>query len=261
MLFRSYLNREYYYWFKYSEMIDTMVVSTQEQKEGLIKTLREYHRRIPEIAVIPAGGIDHLRYPERERKPYSLITVSRLDARKKIEWIIRGIIKAHQADPRISIDIFGRGEEEYTRYLQNLISENYALDYIRLMGRRDVTEVYKDYEVYISASLWETLGLSVMEAVGSGTAVIGLDVRYGNRLFVQPGKNGYLVDFNLGYAVGTLDDEALINEIAEKIVEIFSDKERLQRFHEKSYEIAENFYFNRIEEKWRSLLLSDATDY
>ncbi len=68
--FYRYLNWEYLYWFKYSQMIDTMVVSTQEQKEKLAEDLKKYQCFVPEIEVIPAGGIEGLKYPEKARKPY-----------------------------------------------------------------------------------------------------------------------------------------------------------------------------------------------
>ena len=58
-----YLNKEYDYCFKHSEIIDTLVVSTQEQKGELTEKLMEYQCSVPEIAVIPAGGVDRLRYP------------------------------------------------------------------------------------------------------------------------------------------------------------------------------------------------------
>ena len=119
------------------------------------------------------------------------------------------------------------------------------------MGYADVTEVYKDYEVFLSSSLLETLGLSVMEAVGSGMAAIGLNVKYGNRLFIHPGENGYLVDAdpeNVG------DGERQIEDMAGKIVEIFRDRERLEVFHRRSYEIAGEFLSSKIQEKWKRLL-------
>ena len=132
------------------------------------------------------------------------------------------------------------------------VSENHARSYVRFMGFMDVTEVYKNYEVYISASLGETLGLSILEAAGSGVAMIGLDVKYGNRLFIQPEKNGYLIDYDRKYIEE--DDSALIDEMAEKIVEIFADGERLEAFHRASYEIARDFSNEIIAEKWRRLL-------
>lgn len=97
------------------------------------------------------------------------------------------MIKAHRINPNIFIDIYGR-DDGYLGYLQDMVSQNQAQSYIRFMGWADVTEVYKNYEVYITASLWETLGLSLLEAVASGTAMIGLDVKYGNHLFIQPEK-------------------------------------------------------------------------
>lgn len=247
-----YFNWAYFYWIKYTKKIDTMVVSTQEQKEELIKKLQEYHRSVPKVEVIPVAGVERLRYPETARKKCSLISVSRINRRKRIDWIIRSVIKAHQKNPDISIDIYGEDEYGYLQQLQNIVAEYQAYSYIRFMGYVDVTEVYKNYEVYISASLWETLGLSVMEAIASGTAVIGLDVKYGNRLFIQPEKNGYLIDFDRGYVDG--DDSRLIEEMAGKIVEIFKDKERLAEFHKASYEIAKSFTTEKIGEKWRKLL-------
>lgn len=246
---RLYLNDEYYDWFKYSHRINTMVVSTPGQKKELAEKLCEYGCSVPQIEVIPAGGIDKLRYPESKRKPYSLVTVSRLYPSKKTEWIIRSVIKAHETNPRISLDIYGRGAA-YAKYLQDLVVENNADSYIRFMGYMDVTEVYKNYEAFVTASLGETLGLSVMEAVGSGTAVIGLNVKYGNQVFVHPGENGYLVDFSHIES----DEKQVIADMAEKIVLLFDEKEKLETFHNNSYEIAKDYLCEVVEKKWKNLL-------
>ena len=250
--FRLYFNYEYYFLFKYSWRIDTIVVSTQRQREELAEKLREYKCIVPKIEVIPAGGIDQARHPKMGRRPYSLISVSRIDILKKIEWILRSVIKAHQINPRISIDLYGEGDPAYFKSLTDLVSENQAQSYIRFMGQADVTEVYENYEVYLSASLGESLGLSVMEAIGSGNAIIGLDVEYGNRLLIHPGKNGYLVDFDLNYVSG--DDSKLIDDMADKIITIFENEERLNEFHQHSYEISKEFLAEKIKKKWKGLL-------
>ena len=161
------------------------------------------------------------------------------------------MIKAHQVNFDIFLDIYGNNDG-YLQYMQDLVSQNQAQSYIRFMGWADVTEIYKNYEVYLTASLGESLGLSLMEAVASGTAMIGLDVKYGNRLFICHEENGYLVDFNTSYVDG--NDEELTDAIAERIVQVFADEERLERFHQNSYEIAQNFLSQLIEEKWKSLL-------
>ena len=160
-----HLNYIYFYYFKYSNRIDTIVVSTQRQKEELIAKLKEFKCSVPNVEVIPVSGLDQLRYSKQERKRHSLITVSRIDQRKKIDWIIKSIIKAHETNPNIFIDIYGSGEFDYYQYLQDIVSKNNAQSYVHFMGYMDVTEVYKEYEVYISASLRETFGLSLMEPV------------------------------------------------------------------------------------------------
>ncbi len=249
-----YLNWEYYYAFKYSRQIHAIVVSTQEQKEGLVKILREYGFHVPYIVVIPVGGLAQVRFSEGSRKSYSLLSVSRIDRRKKLEWMIWSVIKAHQKNSKISFDIYGNNNENnrYFQEIKKIVIENQAQSYIRFKGYVDVTDVYKKYEVYISTSTWETYGLSVMEAVGSGNALIGLDVKYGNRLFIHPDENGYLIPFDLRYIE---DDKKLIDEMANRILDIFSDRDRLERFHQRSYEIANQFLSDEIENKWKNLLL------
>ena len=54
-----------------------------------------------------------------------------------------------------------------------------------------------------------------------------------------------------------VDEEKLIDILAEKILDIFEDEQRLERFHQKSYEIARGFLTEWIEEKWKKLLIGN----
>ncbi len=246
-------NPDYNYLFKYSGMLDVIVVSTWQQKEDLEGKLGEYHCVIPHIVVIPAGGVDRLRYPDKERKKGSILSVSRIQAHKRIDWIIESVVKAHQVNPDISLDIYGRGGQEYMGAMESLVEAHHAQSYIRFMGHQDVRELYRNYEVFLTASTFETLGLSILEAISSGLAVIGLDAKYGSRLLVHPGENGYLVRFEPASA--NEDAEELINSMAEKILEMFGHPERLETFHEHSYEIAQSFSLQLIEKEWKKLYL------
>lgn len=49
-------DKDYYYWFQYSEALDFMIVSTKGQKEMLTKELKKYYCSIPDIRVIPIEG-------------------------------------------------------------------------------------------------------------------------------------------------------------------------------------------------------------
>lgn len=245
-------NQDYNYLMKYSGMMDAIVVSTKQQKEELAEKLLEYGCGVPEIRVIPAGGVDKLHYPEGERKPCSILSVSRIQIHKRIHWLIESVVRAHQVNENVSLDIYGNGNWDYIYAQKEKVKRLQAQSYIRFMGHQDVTEVYKDYELFMTASTFETLGLSVMEAISSGNAVIGLTVKYGSRLMIHPEENGYLIDFVPGSDAE--EEERIICDMAEKIVEVFEDRERLRRFQQHSYEVAGRFSIQTVEEKWKELL-------
>ena len=252
--FYLYLNYEHYYWFSNTEKIDTIIVSTEWQKKSVIEKLTEYGQTIPKIEVIPAGGLEKLRYPDKPRDLGSLLTVSRLVKGKKIEWIIRSVIEAHRMNPTLHLDIYGDGAQQYKDELKKIVEENNAESFIRFMGHCDVTNVYKKYEAYISASLWETLGLSLMEATGSGNAMIGLNVEYGNKVFIQDGVNGYTTELDFERINEEAYEAEVIRELAQNIVKIYEVPERLQLFQEKSYQIAEAFLNDSVGALWKAFL-------
>lgn len=243
-------NQDYNYLFKYSGKLDAIVVSTQQQKDELTEKFLEYRCSVPDIRVIPAGSVERLRYPDRGRKSGSMLSVSRIQWHKKLHWLVMAAVKAHQRNEKISLDIYGSGSGDYINLMKDMVEKHQAQSYIRFMGHQDVTEVYKNYEVFLTASTFETLGLSILEAISSGTAVIGLDVKYGSRLLVHQGENGYLIDFE----PGRVEEEKIVDCLAEKMIEIFADQERLGRFHECSYEIAGGFMSRIVEEEWERLL-------
>ena len=245
-----YLNYEYYYWFKYVDMIDCFIVSSKEQKRELQLKLKDYECSEAEIYVIPASGIRSLHYAKKDRKKYSLLTVSRLQERKRVDRVIRAVMSAHQRLPEVTLDIYGTGDPRYIQELKNIVEEGDAGSYIRFMGHCDVTEVYVKYDAYITASLWETLGLSLMEAAASGNAFIGLDVRYGNRMFIEKDGNGIRIPFSLEQLNRPETEEYVVNAMADAIVELFRDEDRLRRYQERSYEIAKEYLNSNLEKKW-----------
>ena len=243
-------NQDYNYLFKYSGKIDSIVVSTQQQKEELTEKLLEYECTVPDIKVIPAGFVNQLRHPDRGRKSCSMVSVSRIQWHKKIHWLIESVIKAHQVNENISLDIYGSGNFDYINLMKGMVEKHHAQSYIRFLGHQDVTEIYKNYEVFLTASTFETLGLSILEAISSGAAVIGLNVKYGSRLLVHSGENGYLIDFD----PGSSEESEIVDCMAEKMIEIFADEKRLEKYQERSYEIASRFTVREVEDSWRKFV-------
>ena len=215
--------------------------------------LKEYDCFVPHIAAIPPGALPECKLNSKnERRRGSIISASRLSPRKGIDILIKSVIKAHELNQIINLDIYGSGDDGYTIYLKNIVKDANADEYINFKGRCNLEKIYPHYELFASFSLWETFGLSLMEAVGDGLAMVGLDVRYGNRLFIHPDENGYLVDFDV--ETDSQNKETLCERTAAAIVKIFEDDDRLKKFHENSYKIAEEYKEAVIEEKWMNLL-------
>lgn len=238
---------EYYYIFKYAQRFDFFITATEAQKAVLESTLQKQGLNDATIYALPVGHLDNLSYPDGQRKPLSLITASRLDPRKRLDLAIRAVALAHEKEPNLHFDIYGKGGEKEN--LQDLIDTLGAGDFIQLRGHADLREVYPQYELYVTASQWETFGLTLMEAVGAGLALVGFDARYGNPTFIKDGKNGYLVPYD-----ETMDEDLLVSDMADMIVAVLEGN--LESMHQASYDLAKKYLKPEILEAWRKLLVA-----
>ena len=146
-----YMNYEYYYWFKYSEAIDYFVVGTDEHKRSLEAFLKEYDCFVPHIAAIPPGAIPEGKLKSKNNRwRGSIISASRLSPRKGIDILIKSVIKAHEINQTINLDIYGSGDDGYTIYLKNIVKDACADDYIHFKGRCNLEKIYPHYEMFAS---------------------------------------------------------------------------------------------------------------
>ena len=247
-------NNYYEYQFTNADKVDCFIVSTDRQKEVLEGQFAQYSQHRPRIVTIPVGSIDHLTEPARERKPFSLITASRLAKEKHIDWLVKAVIQAHQVLPELTFDIYGSGGEE--SLLREIITAHQAENYIQLKGHADLAQIYPQYEVYLTASTSEGFGLTLMEAVGSGLPLIGFDVPYGNQTFIQDGQNGYLIPSSDDHV-----ETAIKRAFAEKICQLYQEN-HLPAMRTASYELARGFLTDKVRDKWKKTIeevLHDST--
>ena len=238
---------EYYYIFKYAQRFDFFITATEAQKAVLETTLHKQGLNNATIYALPVGHLDNLSYPDGQRKPLSLITASRLDPRKRLDLAIRAVALAHDKEPNLNFDIYGKGVEQEN--LEQLIDDLGAGSYIHLRGHANLQKIYPQYELYVTTSQWETFGLTLMEAVGAGLALVGFDARYGNPTFIKDGKNGYLVSYD-----ETMDEDLLVSDMAGKIVAVLEGN--LESMHQASYDLAKKYLKPEILEAWRKLLVA-----
>lgn len=239
-------NNYYEYSLAMYRHIDFYVTATDEQNRLLKEQFLKYKGAEPTVYTIPVGSLDERKYPTINRKPYSILTASRLATEKHIDWIIEAVAKAHETIPQLALDIYGKGGEE--KKLRELIGKLGAEDYITLRGQQNLKEVYQDYELYLSGSTSEGFGLTLMEAIGGGLPIIGFDVRYGNPTFVDEGKNGYLIRID-----EHMTQKQKIEALTDRLIRLFTEAD-LDCFHEHSYEKAKGFLTKEVELRWKSIV-------
>lgn len=239
-------NNYYEYQFSHADKVDAFITSTAKQAQVLSDQFSQYTTFSPAIYAIPVGSLEDLRRPLASRKPFSLITGSRLAKEKHIDWLVQAVALAHEQLPELQFDIFGEGGER--QHLQGLIDTLEAGDYIHLRGHQNLTSIYQEYEVYLTASTSEGFGLTLMEAVGSGLPLIGLDVPYGNQTFIDHGHNGYLIEASV-----LKNTSETVQAFAEKIVTYFTQMSS-EAAQAASYELAREYQQDRLEAKWKAFV-------
>ena len=239
-------NNYYEYAFSQWKHIKFYVASTDVQNRLLKQQFKKYMGISPKIVTIPVGSLEELKVPDTARRRHSLITASRLASEKHVDWIIDAVVAAREKVSDISLDIYGKGGEE--EKLKAQIGRLHCEDYVRLCGQQNLQEVYQKYEAYVSGSTSEGFGLTLMEAVGSGLPIIGFDVRYGNPNFIDDAENGYLIPVH-----DKMEKQERVQKLAACIVRLFTEAD-LESFHAHSYEKAQGYLTQEVEEKWKNIL-------
>ena len=229
----------YEYAFAHPEKISFFITNTDAQRDLLREQMQKYKGICPDIITIPVVGLPGLRKSQKPRRKFALLSVGRLAPEKRMNQVIEAVVKAREKVPELSLDIYGEGGERGN--LQAMVEKLGCGDYVHLCGFQKLDEVYQEYEAYVSASYVETLGVTLLEAIGSGLPIVGYDMRYGAQMFIDEGENGYKVPWE--------DVEAL----AEGIVRLFTEAD-FEAFRRHSYEKAESYLEKEVERKWQNLL-------
>ncbi|WP_407124169.1 glycosyltransferase [Weissella paramesenteroides] len=244
-------NNHYEYPLQHSHLFDYIIVATDQQRFTLMKQLQLLQLRSDNVVTVPVGNIkvrhkksNHIQVGKR------FMTASRLTAEKNLSLLIQAFVQAY--DGQSSLDIYGEGSSQ--QQLQQLIESLHATSYIKLKGHQSLEQIYPQYDFYISASKGEGFGLTLMEAVSNSLIMIGFNVPYGNQVFIQPGINGFLIDY-------VSDDNKNRNNLADVISRVnrtYSNNQLLEMSNA-SFQLAESYLLENVGDQWRTLLAGSET--
>ncbi len=178
----SLVNRVYGY-------ADVVLCPSEAIKKELVK------RGMKTRVEVLSNGLDLKAFPCK--KDYGagrrMLHVGRISFEKNIDEVIKAAAKVMEKVPDAKLIIAGDGPAAGN--LNNLVNSLGIAESVTFLGmvkRQQLSNYYRNCEVFITASTMETQGLVVLEAMSSGLPIVAVK-KYALAELVHHGQNGYLV--------------------------------------------------------------------
>jgi len=216
-------------WKKYRKKIiyylSTLIVF---DSDGLKREFIEKYGNIHGKFMILNNGLKRIEI--KNYKKEGILFTGRLEKIKGVEYLIKAMAIVVKQIPSAFVDLYGDGscKKEYEDLVKDLGLEKNV--FFRGNYRHDLLlEKYQHYKLAVLPSLGEGFPLSAIEAIASGLPLVASNVG-GLPDIVKEGINGYLVE--------PQNEKAL----ADKILLLLSDSEKLRSFSEESLQIFNDNY-------------------
>lgn len=170
-------------------------VLTANSQDLLSKALRIYPKAKGAYCVIPNGVSldDFYDQDTKLRERAYVLAIGRLHRDKGFDILIHAFSGLASRWPSLDLMIAGDGQEKNA--LQALIEDLKMQQRIRLVGTvlgEEKRRLFQDSEFVVQPSRLEPFGITVVEAMASGKAIVASRVG-GIPEFVEDGRNGFLV--------------------------------------------------------------------
>ena len=161
--------------------------------------------RMKACEVVPTG-IDTARFsPEKYDKKFLekyglgggkrvLLHVGRLSREKRLDIVLKAIAELAPKEPDLHLMVVGSGPAaDHFKETASKLGISSRVVFTGFLKDEDLPVAFASCEALVIASTFETQGLVVLEALASGTPVVGVRYRAIPE-FIQEGKNGCLFD-------------------------------------------------------------------
>ncbi len=174
------------------------------------------------------------------KKENSIIAVGRLTYQKGYDYLVE-VWKIVEKYIDWNLYIYGQGEEK-----DNLLKQisMYNLKNIHILNpTNQIDKVYEKASLFLSTSRFEGLPMTMIEAQCFGIPIISFDYDTGPKDIIINNHNGIIIS-----------GEDNINKMANAIIDLVSDKEKLILYSENALQDSQRFDKNIIMEKWYEIL-------
>jgi glycosyltransferase involved in cell wall biosynthesis len=187
-----------------------------------------------------SNGIDLDRFnPEEDSKSSEvlrLLTVGRLSITKRIDILIDTIRILHNDGYNVCFTIIGGGKLE--KKLKQIVSEANLSDIVEITGRIDaekMPQVYRQNDIFISASMQEGMSNAMLEAMASGLPIITTRCEGVEELIKD---NGFIAE------------NAQAEKIAEAVKKLAVDRELCKKMSAAARKQAEKFGWDKVAQEY-----------
>ena len=191
------------------------------------------------IDVIPNGVDTECFSPaqtDQQSQNIRLITAGRLSVTKRVEILIDAIDVLNKQGCKISLKIVGSGQ--LLQKLKQIVNEKNLDNIIELTGRIDSEEmpqIYRQNDIFISASKLEGMSNAMLEAMASGLPIIAARCEGTEELIAE---NGLVIE------------NATAEEFAKAIKRLIDDRQLCSQMSTAARQKAQQFTWGSIAEQY-----------
>lgn len=195
---------------------DTIITINQEDYD-LAK--RKFRKKCKDIEYVPGVGVDENKFnfeiTNKEKHllreslglkddDFVIIYVAELSKRKNQGMLINAV-KELIDDGNKKIKVLLPGTDSLNGYYQQMCKDLKIEKNVKFLGyRKDISQLLKISNLYVSTSKQEGLPVNIMEAMCCGLPIIATNCR-GNKDLIQDGENGYVIENNLKQLINIIN--------------------------------------------------------
>jgi poly(glycerol-phosphate) alpha-glucosyltransferase len=237
------LNDIYTYAFDKNQIqkLSGIIVATKEQQADVSEHIQKKIGVDTQVIALPAATVDGVQKPTTNQED-QIIFVGRLGNDKGIIRLIETFkeIHNHLSDLKLMIYGYGPAEKDAKQKAKDLGID----DVVIFNGYQvDLSAAYSASKLFLTPTPVDIEPLALTEAASYGLPMVAFNVAYGPREIIRDGWNGLL--FKDGQA----------KEMAEGIVALLRDPDRLADYAENAKKTAEKFSNAEVAKQWQQTIV------
>lgn len=163
--------------------------------QGVAEVLRKQKLHTKIIAI--ANGIDTERYVQAAcmpvaQRPKDIVMVGRFAKSKDQATVIRAVNRLRTSGIIASLTFVGSGSKRHRQHAQKLVKQLQLEQQVTFIEHsNNVPDILAEHKIFVMASFFEGLNLSVIEAMAAACVVVGSDT-VGVAELIDHDKSGFL---------------------------------------------------------------------